>query len=675
MAKRRTEGRRRSPGGTPAPAAGGALATPSGLALLVAAGAIAIASLVLYVATLAPGVSLVDSGELIVAAAGPGVAHPPGFPLYVLAAHPFTRLPVGSLAWRVNLASATFAAFAAGTIVWVAFELRRGRAQPGTQPGQAAAQATPAAIGVVPLVLVGALFACSRTVWSYATVAEVYTLNTWLLLIVAALALRARQVTGLRVLIAAAAAFGLGLGVHHATLAATLPAVAVLLWLTRRDVFTVPRLARLALVASACAGAVYAYLPLAAHRHPALNWGDPSNFERFWAHVSGRQYSAFIEASTESLAYQARDLARLCATNWGWGSLAVLALALIGFAAAWRRDRPVAAFLAVLLAANVVPKLFYAASEDQDAYFLPGLCAILLAAGLGAELLLGWLVLNKGHRAAAAGVLGLALLPLSALAAHWSVARPSATTVAEDYAADVMGTIGHHGLLLTSDWQVYSPLLYLQGLEGLRPDVATLDLSLLRRSWYLPMLRQRFPSLMESVSSEAAAFEEDLKGWEREPRRYERDALLNRRLTDRYQELILALVAARRPLGRIYATSDVVIGTSSPDPGTAERLTRSYQLVPRGLVFELTSQRGAADLSPLELRGAQLFARPRSTEPGDVVNAKVRPVYLSMVANRGRYLESLNDLPGAADAYRTALTWDPGYEFAAQGLARVASRR
>jgi len=48
-----------------------------------ASGAVALG---LYTWTLAPTVTLVDSGELIVAARSLGVAHPPGFPLYVLLA-------------------------------------------------------------------------------------------------------------------------------------------------------------------------------------------------------------------------------------------------------------------------------------------------------------------------------------------------------------------------------------------------------------------------------------------------------------------------------------------------------------------------------------------------------------------------------------------------------------
>src|SRR5262249_55620754 len=69
-------------------------------------------SLTVYCTTLAPTVVFVDSGELIVAARSLGVAHPPGFPLYVLLAHLATRLPFGSVAARVNFASALFAAFA-----------------------------------------------------------------------------------------------------------------------------------------------------------------------------------------------------------------------------------------------------------------------------------------------------------------------------------------------------------------------------------------------------------------------------------------------------------------------------------------------------------------------------------------------------------------------------------
>ena len=81
-----------------------------------------LSSLLVYTITLAPTVTLVDSGELIVAARSLGVAHPPGFPLYVVLAHLATMIPVGSVAVRVNFASALFAALACAALSLVVIE-------------------------------------------------------------------------------------------------------------------------------------------------------------------------------------------------------------------------------------------------------------------------------------------------------------------------------------------------------------------------------------------------------------------------------------------------------------------------------------------------------------------------------------------------------------------------
>src|SRR5438552_18757053 len=76
------------------------------------AGAIFLIALVLYCWTLAPTVTLVDSGELIVVAHGLGVAHPPGVPLWVMLAHLASLVPLGNVAARINFWYALFAALA-----------------------------------------------------------------------------------------------------------------------------------------------------------------------------------------------------------------------------------------------------------------------------------------------------------------------------------------------------------------------------------------------------------------------------------------------------------------------------------------------------------------------------------------------------------------------------------
>src|SRR3982750_4317989 len=87
--------------------------------VLYGAAGVLLVSLSLYIWTLAPTVTLVDSGELIVAARFLGVAHPPGFPLYVLLAHLATLVPFGNVALRVNFASALFGAASAAMLTLV----------------------------------------------------------------------------------------------------------------------------------------------------------------------------------------------------------------------------------------------------------------------------------------------------------------------------------------------------------------------------------------------------------------------------------------------------------------------------------------------------------------------------------------------------------------------------
>jgi hypothetical protein len=201
--------------------------------------------------TLAPTVTLVDSGELIVAARFLGVAHPPGFPLYLILAHLVSLLPFGSIAFRINSASAIFAALACGMLTLVAAELIAGSSfvstlrseqRKKTSKSKIVGKDTFIADGWLMLgsaISSGILLAFSRTLWSYATIAEVYTLNSLLILIILFLMLRWRRDTGNDAndttiksrsrrsipaitdydswLYAAAIVFGLALGVHHVT--------------------------------------------------------------------------------------------------------------------------------------------------------------------------------------------------------------------------------------------------------------------------------------------------------------------------------------------------------------------------------------------------------------------------------------------------------------------------
>ncbi|MCX8156534.1 MAG: DUF2723 domain-containing protein [Verrucomicrobiae bacterium] len=107
------------PRGTPAPAAAPAAPVPPlfrpvdwttlGLTFLVVFAG--------YLYTLAPDVTLEDSGELAVASYYAGVPHPPGYPVWTIYTWLFTELlPVSNIAYRVAVASAFAGALACGLI-------------------------------------------------------------------------------------------------------------------------------------------------------------------------------------------------------------------------------------------------------------------------------------------------------------------------------------------------------------------------------------------------------------------------------------------------------------------------------------------------------------------------------------------------------------------------------
>jgi hypothetical protein len=641
----------------------------------VVAGAAGGLFLLLFARTAAPGVTFVDSGELVLAARDAGVAHPPGMPLWVALAHVATRLPLGDVARRVNLSSAFFAALAVAATIWAAREAWRGRAA----RAEAASVGSPAAW--IALALPGLLLGAGRTLWNYAGQAEVYALHTGLLALTLALVLRARTSEGWRVPLCASLAFAAALGVHHVTAILALPSLALLLFSSRRDLLAPRRLAAMAGVVLGATALIYAWLPWAASRATGLNWGDPSSLGRFVDHVSARQYRAFITPTAAGAQEELRAFADLTARELGaLGGAGALALLALGAWRLWLRDRALLTALALVVAADVGYGLLYTVSDDKDAYYLPARLALALGAGAGAAALVERATARRGQV-----LLSLALLslPVGSLVTHFPALDRSRDRLAEQYVADALAGAAPGGLLLTSDWQLYSPALYRRAVAGRRDDAALVDTSLLRRSWYFDALRRRGLTLLDDARGPVTEFLDDLRAWERDPALYEVDREANARINRRYHALVVGLVAAQHVAGRrAYATADVALPHSSPDPGLAEALGREFALVPVGLAFELLPRaelagageaRARADASGVTLDARPFVDGPRRLDADDPARAKVLPAYLAMQTNRGAYLAVRGDREGAVAAVRRALSWDAAYAPARAWLQRLGA--
>ena len=574
------------------------------------------AALTGFASTFARHITLVDSGELTLASTEFGVAHPPGFPTYVLLGHLASLVPAGTPAERLAGFSAFCAALSAGFVACLAAEVEllcRRRPYGGHRE--------PAAWPLIAAVCAGLIWAFGTTLWFYASVVEVYTLNialaaAFLWLLVRWARLRPRDgASADRLLIPASLLFGLALGDHHVTILLMFPALALFAGRTAGRRLFRSRVFAICLGACAAGVGVYVLLPLRAATRPVLDWGDPSSLQRFFWHVSAKQYQVNAFSSGTGVALD--HLKTFClwtADQWTYAGILV---AVAGAALLWRRRRPLFWLMLGLAAFNVLYTVNYDIAEDTDAYYLPAYLAIML----GVAAAVGCLPeLRSRFRSPAllAPAAALALVSVVFLA-HRAGNDRRHDLVAPEYVADSLASMPPGGVLVTADWQLYSPFLYLHHLEGFRPDVAVIDANLTRYSWYVrTYLERQYPEAIAACRSEERAYLDLQARWE-QGQRFDADEL-----TKRYHAFLNSLLrfGSRRGGAAITLPMEAGIG-------------EGFSWVPFGLTIRLLPAGTSIDVAPPELH-VDRFLDGRKLDP--VADGKVRANYGLMTANRARFL-------------------------------------
>ncbi|MCA9980015.1 MAG: DUF2723 domain-containing protein, partial [Anaerolineales bacterium] len=411
----------------------------------------------IYWLTLGRTVGQADTFEFQVVVPQLGIVHPTGYPLYLLLGKLWTLLiPVGQVAWRLNVGTAVYALLTAA-ILYLLSQRLLSPAKPPLLPTTAALAATFA-------------FALSPTFWSQAIAAEVYTLHNFFVALILLLTLQTiltppPTLTPAFVLLA----FLLGLGLtNHLTTVILFPAVGLALlfrlWADWPGWGAVARLLAKMALAFALPLALYAYLPL---RWQAVN-NEPMGLGRFVGWVTGSQFQGALQLRAwlaDPTRYEV--LGRLFLAEWSWWGLALAGLGLVFLA---RRNGRVALILAVTWLGFAFYALNYYV-PDLNVFLLPAhlVTAVFLAAGLVALVL--WTPLHRQN--AAVGLLPLLLLlPLGAdVVQTWPQVDQSQQTALVQWGTAVLDLPLAPEALILADSEKIAPLYYLQQAEGVRPDL------------------------------------------------------------------------------------------------------------------------------------------------------------------------------------------------------------
>lgn len=411
-----------------------------------------------YAFTLAPGLTWAnggaDGGDLITAAATGGVAHPSGYPLYLLLGRVFQLIPLGTLAFRVNLLSATCAVLS-GLVLHSLLQRQ------GFAPGLALTSAL--AFGLAP------------AIWSQAVIAEVYALQNLLLMLVLWTWLE-KEIPGgewTRGIL-----FGLAV-CNHLTALLLIPLL--LLPVTTRHADLVKRGLGCALGLS-----LYLTLPLRAATHPPVNWGNPVNLDGFWWLVSGRLYGDYtFDFSTVQL------LLRL----WALGGLLLEQFTVIGvalgiygmFAELPRRILLITLWVFVTFAGFAV---IYG-SYDSQVYLLPCYLVFTLWVVYGIQDILQNISPRLGRFLVPLIVFGLLVrIPFTI-----PIVDASHDPRAERFGEQFVAQTPPHAILFANGDEAVFALWYFHYALGQRPDVIVVSEELLPYPWYVETLAHTYPAL------------------------------------------------------------------------------------------------------------------------------------------------------------------------------------
>jgi hypothetical protein len=469
-----------------------------------------LAAFLVYAMTAYPSITWWDSSRYALATVTLGIPPPPGSLLLTLLGWPVAHLPVGmSSAHLLNLLAGLLAGVSVVLVYRVALRLLRGSDASGEKPAGRAA-----AVGAA---LAGLAFAFGETEWQYAVKFTPYILTVVFTGLILWGMVRwweaADRPVAWHWLLLLGLLLGLDFSVHRTNLL-LVPALGAWIAIRRPHTFGSP-VAWLAGVGGTAAGlSVHLLVMAIAAGDPVLNFGDPSNWSRFYDYLSLTQYGGgwlvkFFPRTSSFWAVQAMDVIRAFGVNFfgiggrvGIAGLLPAALGVLGLGVLIRRRPRLGIAFAVLLvlhaAATVlyfnIPANFY---RPFYRHYLPVLAtfAVLVAYGGGVVLEAASRRVRGRRAALALGTALLVVLPAGQLLSNWTATDGSRRHFAEDFAANLLNGLPPRAVLFTNGDNDTFPPLYLQAVEHVRPDVQVVNLPLANTVWYIEQVvrRDAFP--------------------------------------------------------------------------------------------------------------------------------------------------------------------------------------
>lgn len=416
-------------------------------------------TMMVYVISMPRSLGLEDDGLFLMSAYFNGISHPPGYPLHSLLAHLFTLLPFGSIPFRVHLLSAVFAALACALLWQLVWRLTQ----------------APMAAYVAAFVL-----AFSNVFWSQAIIAEVYTLNSFFIVLLMLLAQQAVDKAPQRkvYLLGFSLVYGLALTNHWPLVVVSSLGLALMLLPAWKELLRYTPWCLLLLVLGL---SPYGWMYLHSQSDPFVAFYGPINgIGELWFYISRQGYAGMDNSVAAGMAdkwgmlmFFARELLH----QGGW---LALVLAVVGVVAQFRYlGLRWALALLLVFACNsllLIAMLGFEYDEFYSAVFrvypITAYVIFALWIGLGALFVLRflkqWLTAPTYQYLAPTMVV---VVVMAVLLSSFNNNMRRDDVWAANYGKAVLSKLDPGAILFADDDVSFAVMAYLRYVEGFRPDI------------------------------------------------------------------------------------------------------------------------------------------------------------------------------------------------------------
>ncbi|MCX6120230.1 MAG: DUF2723 domain-containing protein [Ignavibacteriales bacterium] len=478
---------------------------------------LSVISFCVYLTTMCRSVGFTDSGELATVICTLGIAHPTGYPLFTLLGKCWVMLPISlEEILRLNIFSALLTAVAVGVFFKTILAIRRAMMVfPSKNRKRKEANERRFFLASI---IASFVLGFSATFWSQSTAVEVYALHLVLVLLtlwIFVVGLE-EQLADLHSISRKMILFAFILGLSFSNHMTTILLAPGFLWLYFRT-FEFGRKSFLRILKIApffvLGLSVYLYLPIRSSGYPFLDWGHPATLERFFWHVSGKQFRVWMFSGWDVAQKQLNYYVSNFTSEFHFSILVCIIAGLLTLS---KQSHRLLIFLALLFGTTIIYAVNYDIF-DIDSYFLLSYFVIGFIVAYGINFILEWIENSKSLVKIIIAILFYAL-PVIQIVHNWGRVNETENKIPQQFVEKAFSDFEPNAIVLATQWDYFiSPSLYYQLVRHVRPDVTVVDKSLLQnRSWYFLQLEHNAPWLMERIHPSVNLFLIELNKFEHE---------------------------------------------------------------------------------------------------------------------------------------------------------------